>query len=857
MARGLRIGHVRSVRIAAEKGEYVNTGIPAGMVRASILSSEQGSYSTSGQDATLLLSSVSDSWLARSTAPGVQQANRLDSASVLAWRLLDGTEGHISIDSAVAPEGGTASVKFSVLNSDTTSNGQLSIPLSQEYGNGETVWFSYRVRAPKEFCYQNWPSAATGNNTAHKLSILSRNANGTAPLGSNQVNEVVVQVNNNLNMLSGYYRDAGTGSTFVGDQVGFVSPCSSTDVKWDSTAIDRGVNPLVGTNPDTGAAWTSCEQERARWAMLYSAYSTPGAANVKRGLGDPLGGGVRQVHDEWITITGRVSIGTFGTASSRMTLWAARYGQPYERFFDQENITLGSGPNYNALNLLPYTSARDAGGRQISARTNNITGVTLLSCSLSTPLGAGTLSYNASTQRFTWAGAGQSAGTARGFSATNDILRINVVSATSTDYIAIEIDPDALPTSGTTSDTVTIADGRPDTFIHYCDFIESTAPIDAPGGYGVVPDYVADATAGQWTQIGTNTITTTGVRFTGWGSGGYPAGGNNYGDLYGVWSGCAYDPRRQTLYFSGGGHASYDGNEWYAFRLDLNQWERVNNPSPYLETQQVAGLLPDGLPQAIHTYGEVECDADGNIYRLSGGGSAIANIWKFDPNEAARPFGYTTDTPNAWTNTGQTVGTGYAGGFCWDATSRRFYGGHNQSGFFNARYYDVGTNTSGAVAMTGFPSGFAPDLYPSVALDTSRRLMYVVGGRGTVGAVVDRGTIVYNIASGTWTSLTSTTTGDKTPETTEGGGLTYDTRRDLMWYWHGVPTAKDLFKFDYTTKVWTKVSPSGSSPQVPFTQGTFNKFRYIEEYDVFIAVGGNTATSTVQVWMYKPADWMA
>jgi hypothetical protein len=44
----------------------------------------------------------------------------------------------------------------------------------------------------------------------------------------------------------------------------------------------------------------------------------------------------------------------------------------------------------------------------------------------------------------------------------------------------------ALPSSGTTDATVTVTDGRPAGVMRVCDYIESSNPINAPGGFAPV-----------------------------------------------------------------------------------------------------------------------------------------------------------------------------------------------------------------------------------------------------------------------------------------------------------------------------------------------------------------------------------
>ncbi len=47
-----------------------------------------------------------------------------------------------------------------------------------------------------------------------------------------------------------------------------------------------------------------------------------------------------------------------------------------------------------------------------------------------------------------------------------------------------------------------------------------------------------------------------------------------------AWNSAAFDAKRYLMYFSGGGHGDYGGNEVYEFNLKLGQWSRLNDPSP-------------------------------------------------------------------------------------------------------------------------------------------------------------------------------------------------------------------------------------------------------------------------------------
>lgn len=450
-----------------------------------------------------------DDWTERSTEGGVVLADPLNTSTKLVatasisptqWLLANGTQDHVTLDGD--------GWKFDVLNSDGTASGDVGIYFGnlQTFGPGSTLWAAFEVYAPPEFVWSPWKFLAGSGGGSNKLSILSDSA------ASNRPNEVVVQQNYTAAQVNGYWQDGASSSVLT--DVGYSSAVNSSDIR-RQPAVDRGANPFTGNNPDTGSAWSTYHQQRARYGLLYSAQSE---AEFARGFGDPFSGGVRHVPNEWNTIIMRLSIGNWGTASSRWTLWRARQGQAPELIHDANGITLGSGPAYNCLWLTPYTSDRQSGGRKVASRSSPISGISISAAAgLSTPIGAGTLEYNASTGRVRWQGNGESFGTARGFSAANGILTRNVKSSNSDSYLVVTADPALLPSSGTVTETVTIADGRPDTYVKYRRPIISRRTIKAPGGFvpstGALQAAAAGMASGTW--LNASSLTTGLGIFTG------------------------------------------------------------------------------------------------------------------------------------------------------------------------------------------------------------------------------------------------------------------------------------------------------------------------------------------------------
>ena len=555
-------------------------------------------------------------WIARSAAAGVFMANRLNDSVMLSWRQQSSPTSlaNIVLDTSVFPAGSNGSAKWISLNTHTDSSGQMSIPFGQTFGNGSTVWCSFRIWAPGTHAFQLYPQDA---GSGSKLCILSRDINGAAPQGSNQANELVLQLTESLNLILGYWQDGNVSAVHEYESV--ATSVNANDLK-RQPSIDRDANRLTGVNPDTGSAWTTHEQERARYGAILSGYSSSGPANSRRGLGDPFCAGFRFYPSEWLTITQRVVVGTFGSANNRWTVWGARSGQPYVKLWDKQGITLGAGPDYNALSLTNFRSGGVAGGRRVSARTTNINGVTVHTCGPGTPIGDGLLTYTASTGRFAWAGSGQSIGLARAFSASNGINYINVVSGSATDsYLALEL-VGTLPTTDQ-NDTISIAEGRSDTQVNYADVICSTQAINAPGGFTVpddLPTWVP-STIGAWAQIPGTALSSVNPNPPAPGSGG-PEGKVD------AWTSAALHTQTSDVYLvAGGGHANYAGNEANRLRLAVESpaWSQLRAPST--SVTDGTAYYPDGRPTSRHHYYGTTVDETNNRVMLFGGSGYGSN----------------------------------------------------------------------------------------------------------------------------------------------------------------------------------------------------------------------------------------
>lgn len=103
-----------------------------------------------------------------------------------------------------------------------------------------------------------------------------------------------------------------------------------------------------------------------------------------------------------------------------------------------------------------------------------------------------------------------------------------------------------------------------------------------------------------------------------------------------AWNGGVLDPDSLTMYFHGGGHNDYYGNEWYAYDIQAGAFERLNDPSPlthyyYDPRFNKYCLVPDPslAPMSTHTYDGVEFNlATGTIILIA---QRLSNLCGSEP----------------------------------------------------------------------------------------------------------------------------------------------------------------------------------------------------------------------------------
>jgi hypothetical protein len=360
-----------------------------------------------------VVTSTGSDWAYRSD--GAVFANRLDSAADIAlYNFYEGAQVEPSFDSTNAPDAASrGSCKFTISTYDGDTSGELLLPFGADFSDGDSFQFAYSLYQDGG-AFDQW-NQRDGSATGEKHVIISHTSNSH---GFGPDHAIVIGNIENQGMLTGYHYVGGLGQASW--DTGLGTNCGSSYVY--AGAADRGANTLTGNNPDTGLAWTSCEQDAARYGHLGARAESN---ENRRGFGDWLTGAFRVNNARWNAYLVVVDIGNLGSSNSRVRVYGAAPGEDWFLEHDKQNIRIGnassqSGP-FNGAWLGPYTTNRsEISGRQVSSRTTNIGGVTILSCGPGTPRGAGELLYNASTQKFSWKSSPHSHGTAKGFSYANN-----------------------------------------------------------------------------------------------------------------------------------------------------------------------------------------------------------------------------------------------------------------------------------------------------------------------------------------------------------------------------------------------------------------------------------------------------
>jgi hypothetical protein len=292
------------------------------------------------------------------------------------------------------------------------------------------------------------------------------------------------------------------------------------------------------------------------------------------------------------------------------------------------------------------------------------------------------------------------------------------------------------------------------------------------------------------------------------------------------WCGGAFDTKRNQLVVWGGGHGQYSGNELYGFDVDLLKWERYNDPSN--PPARDVPYASDGNPCSRHTYNYLQyLPSTDHFYTFGGaafyysGGTGTNKVDRFDYDSKA------WDTDISQVPSG---GTGYSfsavdakTGFAWT------HGGYSSG---RLCMYNPYTN---AWALRG--SGYMGSGFTVTAdIDPLARKMVIVG---------DGKVFTYDVdAAGTLKISELSTSGATSIQSGYAVGLAYDPVSESMIAWN---SGSDIFALDVSTGVWTKHTTSNANPGANSGNGTYGRFRYCPDKNVFVVVNA----SNRNVFIYK------
>lgn len=315
-----------------------------------------------------------------------------------------------------------------------------------------------------------------------------------------------------------------------------------------------------------------------------------------------------------------------------------------------------------------------------------------------------------------------------------------------------------------------------------------------------------------------------------------------------AWGGGAYARGPRTMFVWGGGHDDYWGNEVYAFELRRGRWQRLTDPTPgKLVAESGSDPLPDGRPNSRHTYDGLQfIESAGKLFAQGGaispGGGKSAITWLFDASagtwehagDQGRPSDY--GLASAWDPADKAVIVRATKGLWRYKTADDSW---TRLADFGARphwpRYEVSGNKRGAI-------------------DTRRRLFWSVGSRDFLVWDLANEKVVTDewVTSGAG-EYSNEARVKRYPDQVfrSGGGeifdasapgFDYDTKADQFVAWKGgAPYILDL-----ATKTW-KTGNAAGAPTAQAKNGTFGRWRYVPEYNVFILVNGAGSN----VYFYK------
>lgn len=305
-------------------------------------------------------------------------------------------------------------------------------------------------------------------------------------------------------------------------------------------------------------------------------------------------------------------------------------------------------------------------------------------------------------------------------------------------------------------------------------------------------------------------------------------GGSGCGAVTGAWSGGVFDTKRDRLVFLGGGFTDYYGNELYAYNVGSQTIERLTDPG--LPLASCSDAIANGTqPGSRQTGNGIAYIESKDQLFMFGGRIACRtsiqskNTWVFD---------FSSNTWQLKKPTGTLPSSAGHIMTSYDATSDKVYlhdGTYLYAYDPAADFYQRFDNSKKALTARR-----------SAAIDPKRQKFVMIGG-GKVQTI--------RIGTGSTYALEEmATTGSTAIVATQWPGVAYDPITDKMIAWNG---GNNIYSLDLDTGVWTS-TPHAGAPMAN-KNGTFGRFRYSPQSNVFVSVNGYTSDVAVLKLTEKPA----
>jgi hypothetical protein len=339
---------------------------------------------------------------------------------------------------------------------------------------------------------------------------------------------------------------------------------------------------------------------------------------------------------------------------------------------------------------------------------------------------------------------------------------------------------------------------------------------------GIYAGPIEDLQAGRWYEAPNSHLYD--VRPDGWSA-----------NVIVPWSSGAFDTKRDRYIIWGGGHGDYAGNEIYIFDLNTLRWQRLTDPCPNTGGGEGTGEYPlwnnTVQPRSRHTYEYIEYVPSMDRFCTWGGSGQYpqggivtdrvhcfnfeTNLWERKPPTESYGIGafsaYDPVTGHAWAH-----GMDSHCNFSYFAPEEGSYGTWH-------KVIDQDTEFRYKYRLTG-------------ALDPKRRLFVAVGG-GDV--------YTWNISNESSPVKSKISTSGATSAVGgESPGLAYDPVTEKMVAWNGGQT---VYSLDLDSRTWSSHSGGGANPGSPTSTGTFGRWRYSPNRNVFIIVNNKSAN----VFIYR------